>query len=64
MVKDTTVVYNSFVFLSEGFPVLPIIFMHCPHPKDGDEYQKEPHDAEAPWGLHYMSNEQLYVGHL
>ena len=26
-------------------PVFPVILMHCPHPKDGEEDKGKPHDA-------------------
>ena len=43
--------------------MLPSIFMDKMHSNDGNKYKKEPHDAEAPGGLHNRSNEQLNVVH-
>ena len=63
MGKDTVKVYNSFVFPRKRFPVLPAIFMYKMHTYDGNKYKKESHDANAPWGLHNRSNEQLNVTH-
>ena len=33
------------------------------HTNDRNEHKKEPHDAKAPRGLHYMSNQELNVIH-
>ena len=43
--------------------MLPSIFMDKMHSNDGNEYKKEPHDAEAPRGLHNVSNQELNVTH-
>jgi len=48
---------------TKRFPMFPSIFMDQVHTYDGNKNKKEPHDAEAPWSLHNMSNQELNVIH-
>ena len=34
-----------FMVLVKGCPVLPVILMNCPHPKDRDKDKCKPHDT-------------------
>ena len=43
--------------------MFPSIFMDKMHSNDGNEHEKEPHDAKAPRGLHNRSNQELNVIH-
>ena len=45
MVKDTTIMCNSFVTPIERFPMLPTIFMDKMHPYNWNKYKKKSHDA-------------------
>jgi hypothetical protein len=48
---------------TKRFPVFPSIFMDQVHTYDRNKNKKESHDAEAPLGLHNMSNQELNVIH-